>query len=157
VDGQALRAGRLRRRVPASEHSARSVHVVVESRSGTRQERRLAHRLSGREPLTRRQGALRVRLQGSVVLGSRAARDGLRPVSVGAAPATAAKPRLSDVFGSPKMVAIALLAASSGFPNQLTESALQAWLKEAGATNTMIGLVSYVAIPYLLKFLWAPL
>jgi len=63
---------------------------------------------------------------------------------------------LAAVLASPKLLAIALLAASSGFPNQLTESALQAWLKDAGASNTTIGLFSYVALPYLLKFLWAP-
>jgi PAT family beta-lactamase induction signal transducer AmpG len=55
------------------------------------------------------------------------------------------------------MLAILLLGAASGFPNQLTESALQAWLKDAGATNTTIGIMSYVAWPYLLKPLWAPL
>ncbi len=55
------------------------------------------------------------------------------------------------------MLAILLLGAASGFPNQLTESALQAWLKDGGASNTMIGIMSYVAWPYLLKPLWAPL
>ncbi|HYM43674.1 MAG TPA: MFS transporter [Steroidobacteraceae bacterium] len=60
------------------------------------------------------------------------------------------------VLASPKMVAIAALGAASGFPNQLTEGALQAWLKDSGATNTTIGIMSYVAVPYLLKFLWAP-
>ncbi len=66
-------------------------------------------------------------------------------------------PRLREVIASRKMLAILLLAAASGFPNQLTESALQAWLKDSGATNITIGLVSYVALPYLLKPLWAPL
>lgn len=66
------------------------------------------------------------------------------------------KPRLRDVLASPKMLAIMILGAASGFPNQITESALQAWLKDAGATNTTIGVMSYVALPYLLKFLWAP-
>ena len=70
--------------------------------------------------------------------------------------APAAMP-LREVLASPKMLAIMLLGAASGFPNQLTESALQAWLKDAGATNTMIGIMSYVSLPYLLKFLWAPL
>jgi MFS transporter, PAT family, beta-lactamase induction signal transducer AmpG len=55
------------------------------------------------------------------------------------------------------MLAIMVLAASSGYPNQLTESALQAWLKDAHVSNTTIGLMSYVALPYLLKALWAPL
>src|SRR5690348_13571482 len=68
-----------------------------------------------------------------------------------------AKPSLRAVLASPKMLAILVLAAASGYPNQLTESALQAWLKDSGETNTAIGVMSYVAIPYLLKFLWAPL
>jgi len=72
-----------------------------------------------------------------------------------ASPATAA-PRLREVLASPKMLAILFLGAASGFPNQITESALQAWLKDAGATNITIGVMSYVALPYLLKFLWAP-
>jgi len=55
------------------------------------------------------------------------------------------------------MLAILALGAASGFPNQLTESALQAWLKDAHLTNTTIGVMSYVALPYLLKPLWAPL
>jgi len=72
-----------------------------------------------------------------------------------ASPATGA-PRLREVLASPKMLAILFLGAASGFPNQITESALQAWLKDAGATNITIGVMSYVALPYLLKFLWAP-
>jgi PAT family beta-lactamase induction signal transducer AmpG len=67
------------------------------------------------------------------------------------------RPTLRAALASPKMLAILLLAGASGFPNQLTESALQAWLKDVGTTNTTIGLVSYVALPYLLKPFWAPL
>jgi len=62
-----------------------------------------------------------------------------------------------ELLASPKMLAILALGAASGFPNQLTESALQAWLKDAHLTNTTIGVMSYVALPYLLKPLWAPL
>ena len=69
----------------------------------------------------------------------------------------AAEPSFAGVLASPKMLAILILGAASGFPNQLTESALQAWLKDSGASNVTIGLMSYVALPYLLKFLWAPL
>ena len=71
--------------------------------------------------------------------------------------AAAPQPSLLSVLASPKMLAIMVLGAASGYPNQLTESALQAWLKDSGATNIAIGVMSYVAIPYLLKFLWAPL
>ena len=71
-------------------------------------------------------------------------------------PAARARPRLLEVLATPKMLAILLLGGASGFPNQITESALQAWLKDVGASNTTIGLMSYVALPYLLKPLWAP-
>ena len=67
------------------------------------------------------------------------------------------EPLLRRLLASPKMLAILLLGAASGFPNQITESALQAWLKDAGVSLTTIGVISYVALPYLLKFLWAPL
>ena len=67
------------------------------------------------------------------------------------------EPRLREVLASPKMLAILFIGAASGFPNQITESALQAWLKDAGVSLTTIGVMSYVALPYLLKFLWAPL
>jgi len=64
---------------------------------------------------------------------------------------------LAQLLASPKMLAILALGAASGFPNQLTESALQGWLKDAHLSNTTIGVMSYVALPYLLKPLWAPL
>jgi MFS family permease len=69
----------------------------------------------------------------------------------------AGRPHLRAVLASPKMLAILVLGAASGFPNQITESALQAWLKDVHISNTTIGLMSYVSLPYLLKFLWAPL
>jgi PAT family beta-lactamase induction signal transducer AmpG len=69
----------------------------------------------------------------------------------------AAKPSLRAVLANPKLLLLMALGAASGFPNQVTESALQAWLKDVHVSNTQIGIVSYVAIPYLLKFLWAPL
>ena len=55
------------------------------------------------------------------------------------------------------MLILVALGAASGFPNQVTESALQAWLKDLHVSNTQIGMLSYVSLPYLLKFLWAPL
>ncbi len=67
------------------------------------------------------------------------------------------KPTFREVIVNPRMLVIMVLGAASGFPNQVTESALQAWLKDIGTSNTTIGLLTYVAIPYLLKFLWAPL
>src|SRR3977135_1689679 len=96
---------------------------------------------------------IRLDIQGEALLGSRAAHHGLRSVS---APRTTGQPRLREVLASPKMPGILTLAAASGFPNQITESVRQAWLKDSGASNTTIGVMSYVALPYLLKFLWAP-
>lgn len=72
------------------------------------------------------------------------------------APPSASRPRLLEVLATPKMLAILLLGAASGFPNQITESSLQAWLKDIGASNTQIGALTYVSLPYLLKPLWAP-
>jgi len=71
-------------------------------------------------------------------------------------PKLSTRPRLLEVLATPKMLAILVLGAASGFPNQITESALQAWLKDVGASNTRIGWMTYVSLPYLLKPLWAP-
>ena len=71
--------------------------------------------------------------------------------------APAEKPRLRDILASPKMVAIMALGAASGFPNQIPESAMQAWLKDSGVDLATIGVLTYVSLPYLFKFLWAPL
>ncbi len=67
------------------------------------------------------------------------------------------KPRIRDVLRQPRMLAILLLGGASGLPNPLSESTMQAWLTDLGISNTDIGLLMYVALPYLLKPLWAPL
>ena len=72
-------------------------------------------------------------------------------------PAARAKPRIRDVLTQPRMLAILLLGAASGLPNPLSEATMQAWLTDLGISNTKIGLLMYVALPYLLKPLWAPL
>jgi MFS transporter, PAT family, beta-lactamase induction signal transducer AmpG len=69
----------------------------------------------------------------------------------------AEKPRIRDVLRQPRMLAILLLGAASGLPNPLSETILQAWLHDFGISNTRIGLLMYVGLPYLLKPLWAPL
>lgn len=61
------------------------------------------------------------------------------------------------VFGQPKMFALVLLGFSSGLPLLLTSKTLQAWMTVAKVDLTTIGLFSLVALPYSLKFLWAPL
>ncbi len=80
------------------------------------------------------------------------------PAEADTAPAPPArKPGIREVLRRPRMLILVVLGAASGFPNQVTESALQAWLKDLHISNTDIGMLSYVALPYLLKFLWAPL
>jgi MFS transporter, PAT family, beta-lactamase induction signal transducer AmpG len=50
-----------------------------------------------------------------------------------------------------------LLGIVSGIPLAATQGTLQAWLVEEGVDIKTIGLFSIVAIPWSLKFLWAPL
>ncbi|MBM1174603.1 AmpG family muropeptide MFS transporter [Microvirga arabica] len=49
------------------------------------------------------------------------------------------------------------LGFSSGLPFLLVFSTLSAWLREAGISLTVIGMMSWVALAYSLKFLWAPI
>lgn len=62
-------------------------------------------------------------------------------------------------FGQPKMAALLVLGFSSGLPLYLTGpgKAFQAWMTTEGVDLTTIGLFSLVALPYSLKFIWAPL
>jgi PAT family beta-lactamase induction signal transducer AmpG len=45
---------------------------------------------------------------------------------------------------------------SSGAPLAVVITLLQAWLKDGGASLTVIGLLTMTGLPYSLKFLWAP-
>ncbi len=56
-----------------------------------------------------------------------------------------------------RMGIILLLGFVSGVPLALTASTLAAWLSEAHVDKGVIGLFAAAAIPYTLKFLWAPL
>jgi len=60
-------------------------------------------------------------------------------------------------FTTWRMAVILLLGFSSGIPLALTGATLQAWMKSEHADLTVIGLFSLVGLPYVLKFLWAPL
>jgi len=61
------------------------------------------------------------------------------------------------IFGQPKMAILLVLGFSSGLPLFLTSRTLQAWMTKAEVDLTTIGLFSLVALPYSLKFLWAPI
>ena len=56
-----------------------------------------------------------------------------------------------------RIVVLGLLGFSSGLPLALSDSTLQAWLAQSEVDITTIGLFSLVGLPYVLKFLWAPL
>ena len=60
------------------------------------------------------------------------------------------------VFKERKMAYLLLLGFSSGLPFYLTSQTLQPWLTQEGIDVTTIGFFSLVAMPYSLKFLWAP-
>jgi len=70
-----------------------------------------------------------------------------------APPRTASPLRL---FGQKKMAALLVLGFSGGLPLWLTDRTLKAWMTTANVDLTTIGLFSLVALPYSLKFLWAP-
>ncbi len=61
------------------------------------------------------------------------------------------------IFTQPKMAVLLALGFSSGLPLFLTSRTLQAWMTTAEVDLTTIGLFSMVALPYSLKFLWAPI
>jgi PAT family beta-lactamase induction signal transducer AmpG len=62
-----------------------------------------------------------------------------------------------QVFQSRKMAALLPIGFASGLPLFLTSKTLQAWMTVEGVDLSAIGLISLVAIPYSLKFLWSPL
>jgi PAT family beta-lactamase induction signal transducer AmpG len=67
------------------------------------------------------------------------------------------KPSFWDAFSSPRLALMIALGFSSGLPNQLAKTTLPGWLATEGVSLAMIGLASWLLIPYNLKFLWAPL
>jgi PAT family beta-lactamase induction signal transducer AmpG len=69
----------------------------------------------------------------------------------------AAKPTLLQALGDKRMVVILFLSFASGLPFNLTNFSLQAWLASDGLSIKTIGLFSLAALPYNVKFLWAPL
>jgi MFS transporter, PAT family, beta-lactamase induction signal transducer AmpG len=63
---------------------------------------------------------------------------------------------LKKVF-SVRMLSMLLIGYSAGLPLLLIGSTLQAWMTDEGVDLTAIGLVSLLGLPYVFKFLWAPL
>jgi PAT family beta-lactamase induction signal transducer AmpG len=61
------------------------------------------------------------------------------------------------VYKQPKVVVMLFLGFSAGLPLLLVFGTLSFWLRKEGLDRTTIGYISWVAILYGLKFLWAPL
>lgn len=49
-----------------------------------------------------------------------------------------------------------LVGFSSGLPFLMTLTILDVWLKDSGFSNSLIGAITLVNLPYIFKFLWAP-
>lgn len=64
---------------------------------------------------------------------------------------------LSRIFADKRLALMLALGFSSGLPFLLVFSTQSAWLREAGVAREHIGLMSWVALAYSFKFLWAPL
>ncbi len=60
-------------------------------------------------------------------------------------------------YAEKKVLLIGLMAFFCGIPLLLTASTLSFWLAQEGIKLTTIGLLSLTALPYTLKFVWAPL
>lgn len=69
------------------------------------------------------------------------------------------KPTLRQALGDKRIMAVLLMSFASGLPFNLSASgfAFQAWLASAGVDLKSIGFYSLVGLPYIFKFLWAPL
>ena len=62
-----------------------------------------------------------------------------------------------SVYFDKRIAVIFLLGFSSGLPLALTLGTLSIWLSRSGIDKTTIGLFSAVSLPYVFKFVWAPI
>lgn len=62
-----------------------------------------------------------------------------------------------QVYGDKRMLTMAALGFSSGFPLLLVFGTLNLWLKNAGVSLAVIGMFSLAKAPYSFKWLWSPL
>src|SRR5210317_1463863 len=61
------------------------------------------------------------------------------------------------VYREPRVLAMLFLGFSAGLPLLLVFGTLSGWLARVGIDKTTIGFVSWVALVYGLKFMWAPI
>src|SRR5271154_7445151 len=69
------------------------------------------------------------------------------------------KPSFWRALGDKRILAVLLMSFASGLPFNLSASgfAFQAWLASENVNLKSIGFYSLVGLPYIFKFLWAPL
>jgi PAT family beta-lactamase induction signal transducer AmpG len=69
------------------------------------------------------------------------------------------KPSFWQALGDKRILAVLLMSFASGLPFNLSASgfAFQAWLASENVDLKSIGFYSLVGLPYIFKFLWAPL
>jgi PAT family beta-lactamase induction signal transducer AmpG len=65
--------------------------------------------------------------------------------------------RIVAAFGTPSAGTMCFLGFGSGLPFLLVGYTLSIWLRESGLELGAIGLLSYVSLFYVFKFVWAPL
>ncbi|KEA63234.1 AmpG permease [Marinobacterium lacunae] len=61
------------------------------------------------------------------------------------------------IYLRPRPITLLFLGFSSGLPLLLVFSSLSFWLREAGIERSSIGFISWVALAYAFKWVWAPL
>lgn len=61
------------------------------------------------------------------------------------------------VFTNHRVGVVLVLGFSSGLPLALTSGTLQAWMAVVGVDLRTIGIFTLVGLPYIFKFLWAPI
>jgi PAT family beta-lactamase induction signal transducer AmpG len=64
---------------------------------------------------------------------------------------------MPGIYRSRRVLVLGLLGFASGLPLLLTAETLGAWLTSAGSSLETIGIASLVGLPYVVKWLWAPL
>jgi PAT family beta-lactamase induction signal transducer AmpG len=67
------------------------------------------------------------------------------------------KPSFLQVLSSPRVWLLTALGFASGLPLLLVGGTLSTWMKNEGVDLKTIGIFTLVALPYSLKFIWAPL
>lgn len=69
----------------------------------------------------------------------------------------ARRPGAARLFGNPRVLAAMTTGFASGLPFNLPQGTLQSWLATTSVDLKTIGIFTLVAVPYSVKWLWAPL